>query len=209
MAACAGVERRSRPQRRRRSFWLCVVARLHGPRRQSRQGDRPAPRRQSCKALKGRTNSPANLARHPSGEISTIPASGQPYVSDCIGARQLGFEHQLAGHRFQSALKAAAALGQPTGAPSKKSQQGFPSGIFVLYGASGPLGNERLYLSVSGRSNCCAHGDAGWSSPVARQAHNLKVVGSNPAPATNCFYTTIPINHVDGLAANAWYWYAK
>jgi hypothetical protein len=31
-----------------------------------------------------------------------------------------------------------------------------------------------------------AHGfDAGWSSPVARQAHNLKVVGSNPAPATN------------------------
>ena len=29
-----------------------------------------------------------------------------------------------------------------------------------------------------------AHG-AGWSSPVARQAHNLKVTGSNPVPATN------------------------
>ena len=29
--------------------------------------------------------------------------------------------------------------------------------------------------------------DAGWSSPVARQAHNLKVAGSNPAPATNRF----------------------
>ena len=27
-------------------------------------------------------------------------------------------------------------------------------------------------------------GIAGWSSPVARQAHNLKVAGSNPAPAT-------------------------
>ena len=26
---------------------------------------------------------------------------------------------------------------------------------------------------------------AGWSSPVARQAHNLKVAGSNPAPATS------------------------
>ena len=26
--------------------------------------------------------------------------------------------------------------------------------------------------------------DAGWSSSVARQAHNLKVAGSNPAPAT-------------------------
>ena len=29
---------------------------------------------------------------------------------------------------------------------------------------------------------------AGWSSPVARQAHNLKVVGSNPTPATNPQY---------------------
>jgi hypothetical protein len=29
--------------------------------------------------------------------------------------------------------------------------------------------------------------DAGWSSPVARWAHNPKVAGSNPAPATkNC-----------------------
>ena len=27
--------------------------------------------------------------------------------------------------------------------------------------------------------------DAGWSSQVAREAHNLEVVGSNPAPATN------------------------
>jgi hypothetical protein len=27
--------------------------------------------------------------------------------------------------------------------------------------------------------------DAGWSSPVARRAHNPKAAGSNPAPATN------------------------
>lgn len=26
---------------------------------------------------------------------------------------------------------------------------------------------------------------AGWSSQVARKAHNLEVAGSNPAPATN------------------------
>lgn len=26
--------------------------------------------------------------------------------------------------------------------------------------------------------------DAGWSSPVAREAHNLEVAGSNPVPAT-------------------------
>ena len=35
------------------------------------------------------------------------------------------------------------------------------------------------------RLNCL--GDAGWSSPVARWAHNPKVAGSNPAPATNLF----------------------
>ena len=40
-----------------------------------------------------------------------------------------------------------------------------------------------------------ALGDAGWSSPVARQAHNLKVVGSNPTPATNSISTTTPMPH--------------
>ena len=29
---------------------------------------------------------------------------------------------------------------------------------------------------------------AGWSSPVARQAHNLKVRGSNPLPAPNFYF---------------------
>ena len=41
--------------------------------------------------------------------------------------------------------------------------------------------DERLAQKLAGH----ILGDAGWSSPVARQAHNLKVVGSNPAPATN------------------------
>ncbi len=31
----------------------------------------------------------------------------------------------------------------------------------------------------------CASVDAGWSSLAARRAHNPKVAGSNPAPATN------------------------
>jgi hypothetical protein len=35
-------------------------------------------------------------------------------------------------------------------------------------------------------------GDAGWSSPVARQAHNLKVVGSNPTPATTDSKQALP-----------------
>ncbi len=46
-----------------------------------------------------------------------------------------------------------------------------------------PVGRTKNYHRVL--SNPMLIGDAGWSSPVARQAHNLKVVGSNPAPATN------------------------
>jgi hypothetical protein len=34
----------------------------------------------------------------------------------------------------------------------------------------------------------CYYQVAGWSSPVARWAHNPKVAGSNPAPATNNGY---------------------
>jgi hypothetical protein len=33
---------------------------------------------------------------------------------------------------------------------------------------------------------------AGWSSPVARQAHNLKVTGSNPVPATILMEQPLP-----------------
>nr|ADI17650.1 hypothetical protein [uncultured alpha proteobacterium HF0130_20P23] len=41
------------------------------------------------------------------------------------------------------------------------------------------------FLPKSGHKFRAADINAGWSSPVARQAHNLKVAGSNPAPATN------------------------
>ncbi len=53
-------------------------------------------------------------------------------------------------------------------------------------------------LRLSGEAQSAAEdvefGTAGWSSPVARQAHNLKVVGSNPTPATIFFssYLYIP-----------------
>jgi hypothetical protein len=38
---------------------------------------------------------------------------------------------------------------------------------------------------------------AGWSSLAARRAHNPKVVGSNPAPATKCTITVIMIMELD------------
>ena len=43
------------------------------------------------------------------------------------------------------------------------------------------------------------HTTAGWSSPVARQAHNLKVTGSNPVPATISSPST---QKVGGLSAS-------
>ena len=59
----------------------------------------------------------------------------------------------------------------------------------------GPRAPDSLAgLAASCRSPGCAlragrrvviSTDAGWSSPVARRAHNPKVAGSNPAPATN------------------------
>ncbi len=39
------------------------------------------------------------------------------------------------------------------------------------------------------------HPDAGWSSLVARRAHNPKVVGSNPAPATTFRLDALAVNH--------------
>ena len=52
------------------------------------------------------------------------------------------------------------------------------------------------YLSIDAPhiySLRCSFG-AGWSSPVARQAHNLKVVGSNPTPATKINITYQYVN---------------
>ncbi len=48
----------------------------------------------------------------------------------------------------------------------------------------GPFPSRRhsLYFRTPRPSRLGTHA-AGWSSPVAREAHNLEVVGSNPAPA--------------------------
>ncbi len=51
-------------------------------------------------------------------------------------------------------------------------------------------------LLVCVRRNCVHNAAlkiAGWSSLVARQAHNLKAVGSNPTPATNLNGSLTPV----------------
>ncbi len=53
---------------------------------------------------------------------------------------------------------------------------------FALAGECGPHLDS---LSFDRTSAHCYYRYAGWSSPVARWAHNPKVGGSNPPPATN------------------------
>ncbi len=48
-----------------------------------------------------------------------------------------------------------------------------------------------------------ANTDAGWSSLVARRAHNPKVVGSNPAPATNNVYILNPDSYCSTINTDA------
>ena len=62
------------------------------------------------------------------------------------------------------------------GLPSIWSERAFET----LLRSQNPLRSGRAFYGLVTR----VLGDAGWSSPVARQAHNLKVAGSNPAPAT-------------------------
>src|SRR5271157_2040407 len=54
-----------------------------------------------------------------------------------------------------------------------RSPPGPPNPLQLSLNTLAPVAGARRGLTV-----------AGWSSPVARQAHNLKVVGSNPTPAT-------------------------
>src|SRR5690349_10544190 len=52
--------------------------------------------------------------------------------------------------------------------------------------------HESKYRSAGGSQIAGVAISAGWSSLVARQAHNLKVIGSNPIPATTDGLTPRP-----------------
>jgi hypothetical protein len=57
-----------------------------------------------------------------------------------------------------------------------------------MFGAPRRVGRPRF---VTGFPQGAQRLIAGWSSPVARQAHNLKVIGSNPIPATKLMKTPV------------------
>jgi hypothetical protein len=62
-------------------------------------------------------------------------------------------------------------------------RQGLPSQEASGQVQSAPSGVDQIRFGTGFRQGVQRF-IAGWSSPVARQAHNLKVTGSNPVPAT-------------------------
>ena len=65
------------------------------------------------------------------------------------------------------------------------------------------VGSNPVTTSLKSRSKTILCVGAGWSSLVARRAHNPKVVGSNPAPATNFYSRYILTNSISRILSNA------
>ena len=94
--------------------------------------------------------------------------------------------------------------------------QGLPFRV-VNHGVSGDTtsdGVRRLKGALAERPEililALGANDAGWSSPVARWAHNPKVGGSNPPPATNFAGVGVPSNlscaaRVAPLRSSGWH----
>ena len=114
------------------------------------------------------------------------------------------FENQLSLHHFLSfaGLVAFARWLDPIPSRTRPSNASAPMVLCLkTWESRSPPGLQRTEKSSSRQKNNRAclkstpfrpskkpntgeNSDAGWSSPVARQAHNLKVTGSNPVPAT-------------------------
>ena len=114
------------------------------------------------------------------------------------------FENQLSLHHFLSfaGLVAFARWLDPIPSRTRPSNASAPMVLCLkTWESRSPPGLQRTEKSSSRQKNKRAclkstpfrpskkpntseNSDAGWSSPVARQAHNLKVTGSNPVPAT-------------------------
>jgi hypothetical protein len=91
-----------------------------------------------------------------------------------------GFEASALGSHQSNTLMGAQFVKNPFAKLEKAAAGVSPSGGFSVLAGSQSNTHEACRTPYPADV-----GDAGWSSPVARQAHNLKVVGSNPTPATN------------------------
>ena len=108
-------------------------------------------------------------------EHYTTPALGVAVVKDykLLWAKTYGYADKEAGRKANvDTLFQAASISKPVSAMAvlRAVQDG-------RFGLDDDINAVTLDWIVG----------AGWSSPVARQAHNLKVRGSNPLPAPNSF----------------------
>src|SRR5690348_1374540 len=99
--------------------------------------------------------------------------------------------HSPQGAAIISALRARAWARVPGSAPGAAMRESSPrvdrySSFFTIgpKPKAGKRGDTRRDLDLAAAVGPAYDTRAGWSSPVARKAHNLEVVGSNPTPAT-------------------------
>ena len=158
-----------------------------------------------CNPSRGARLTPAPPGGRPN--MAGARRACEPKVRDvpCGGSKNLNRTTETENHRQQNAEKKTSSSFVCT-SPAWWPQRGAPTRSLPELGRETP---QRQWYFVSrrgrvGRRQACKvqtktlqiikkissadhppkHLNAGWSSPVARQAHNLKVAGSNPAPAT-------------------------
>ena len=119
--------------------------------------------------LKAR-NKPKSSSRHHSGPAEQQAALKRPFCFGTIPENKHAQSPKCQGTQAMRPLQETNGLPHPSdgAAPPNRKRQSL----------RGPA-NKRIRAAKVAQSN-----NAGWSSPVARQAHNLKAAGSNPAPAT-------------------------
>ena len=105
---------------------------------------------------------PAELGRVRQGPAAPAGRPGEAERSTPAGAQPAPTRHARPRPRRRSTT--------PTGSPPRRAPSRRVASQFA------PAPGPRIVLT---------HTDAGWSSSVARWAHNPEVAGSNPAPATS------------------------
>ncbi len=143
--------------------------------------DRPQVQAQRCVQLSG-TNRPTGLI----SSASNVPCSGHPPLRNTPTHTQ-----DLNTHQPRRRTSTAWWLwrGVNTRSHPELGREN-PQRPWYCVSRRGRVGRRQAFqvrptLASSQRYSRSTLIPAGWSSPVARQAHNLKAAGSNPAPATN------------------------
>ena len=171
--------------------------------------DRPGVEAQQCVELTGPNSSIGLKHRH-------VPRSGKGIPKGNPHPKRVASEDDI--RHVPKSLRAPPAWWPWRGANTRSHPE---------LGRENPL-RRWYFVSRRGRVGRCQAGrarnsilitipkhtsDAGWSSPVARQAHNLKVTGSNPVPATKntkapitrsgLFSFKLKLGHTSGKAEHA------